>query len=95
MSKHTPGPWGQMSGMPTNVLGAGGIRVARCDFDGDFEHQQAHANARLIAMSPEMFEVLQAIASGGMSMYGSPTDMLEKFQDMACTVVAKVIREKE
>jgi hypothetical protein len=93
MSKHTPRPWGQMSGMPTNVLGAGGIRVARCDFDGDFEHPQAHANARLIAVSPEMFEVLQAIAGDGLSMYGSPTDMLEKFQDMARTVIAKVTGE--
>lgn len=50
-----------MAGMPTNVLGAGGLRVARCDFDGDFDNPEAHANARLIAAAPELLEACQAL----------------------------------
>jgi len=53
-TKHTPGPWSLMLGIPTNVLDSGGMRVARCDFDGDFGNSQAHANARLIAAAPDM-----------------------------------------
>ena len=96
MSKHTPGPWKtegfqQLVGKGTFygglIIGADDETiVAQCVMPND---------ARLIAMSPEMFDVLQAIAGDGLSMYGSPTDMLEKFQDMARTVVAKVTREKE
>ncbi len=58
-TKHTPGPWGHMAGMPTNVLSGSGLRVARCDFDGDFDHPTAHANARLIATAPEMLDALR------------------------------------
>jgi hypothetical protein len=50
-----------MAGMPTNILGAGGLRVARCDFDGDFNNPEAHANARLIATAPELLEALEYV----------------------------------
>ena len=56
--KHTPGPWELMSGMPTNVL-AGGLRVARCDFDGDFKSPEALANARLISAVTDLLASLK------------------------------------
>jgi hypothetical protein len=62
---HTKGPWGHMAGMPTNVLDAGGLRVARCDFDGNFDHPEAHANARLIAAAPELLEALRQFEKCG------------------------------
>lgn len=54
---HSPRPWSLMAGMPTNVLDHGGLRVARCDFDGDFDNLEAHANARLIAAAPDLLNV--------------------------------------
>ena len=61
MNGHSPGPWALMAGMPTNVLDTGGSRVARCDFDGDFDSPEAHANARLIAKAPAMLDELTAL----------------------------------
>jgi len=96
MSKHTPGPWGTPYFEQEEGYGNWWIHNGKIGFEEyavacTFSlNPKAEAGARLIAMSPEMFEVLQAIAGEGMSMYGSPTDMLEKFQDMARTVVAKV-----
>jgi hypothetical protein len=48
--KHTPEPWSYGGAIPTNVWGPSndGYRVARCDFDGDHENQEAQANARRI-----------------------------------------------
>jgi hypothetical protein len=54
-----------MAGMPTNVLGASGLRVARCDFDGDFTSPEAHANARRIVACVNACE-------------GLPTELIEK-----------------
>jgi hypothetical protein len=69
---HTPGPWTAMSAMPTNVLTQGGLRVARCDFDGDFAHPEAHANARLIAAAPEMLNALREADAGlGFALSGA------------------------
>lgn len=59
-AKHTPGPWYVMAGMPSNVLSAGGLRVARCDFDGNFDSAEARANAKLMAAAPDMFAALEA-----------------------------------
>ncbi len=50
-----------MAGMPTNVLDAGGCRVARCDFDGDATHSECAANARLVAAAPDMLAALHAV----------------------------------
>lgn len=61
MTAHTPGPWGLMSGMPTNVLDDSGVRVARCDFDCDLDHPEASANARLIASAPELLDALRDV----------------------------------
>lgn len=57
---HTPGPWGLMAGMPTNVLAASGIRVARCDFDGDFSHPETRANAEMIVRAVNSHDELVA-----------------------------------
>lgn len=91
MSKHTPGPWHTAGDQGVQIRNQRDQIAKVWTMRGD----EWKANARLIAMSPEMFEVLQVIAGDGLSMYGSPTDMLEKFQDMARTVVAKVTGEKE
>ena len=54
-------PWGVMAGMPTNVLDGAGLRVARCDFDGDFDNPQARANATLIAAAPDLYAALEFV----------------------------------
>lgn len=43
----SPLPWTLMDGCPWNVL-SGGVRVARCDFDGDTNHPETRINAALI-----------------------------------------------
>jgi len=54
----TPGRFTLMAGYPTNVLSEGGLRVARCDFDGDMDHPQAVANAKFFAAAPAVFDAL-------------------------------------
>jgi hypothetical protein len=99
MNKHTPGPWRywrcrvDSRAVPpmydyAQFANQEGVHVFRAPL-----LYLSEADARLIAVAPEMFEALQAIACDGLSMYGSPTDMLEKFQDMTRTVVAKVTWE--
>ena len=46
---HTPEPWsaGDSCMIMTNVF-SGGLRVARCDFDGDHENKEGISNARRI-----------------------------------------------
>jgi hypothetical protein len=53
-----PAPWDVMAGMPTNVLAASGIRVARCDFDGDFSHLESVHNAAFIVLARNAFDVM-------------------------------------
>jgi outer membrane murein-binding lipoprotein Lpp len=54
-------PWQPMAGMPPNILNDAGLRVARCDFDGDFAHSDAHTNAAyIVAASPDA--ILKLIA---------------------------------
>lgn len=64
MSKHTPGPWFRGE-IRTNVIGHGGIRVARCNFDGGFNGREdefeAECNARLISAAPELLEALEGL----------------------------------
>jgi len=47
---HTKEPWikDNHTGIPTNIFSEVGMRVARCDFDGDHESLEAQANARRI-----------------------------------------------
>lgn len=58
-TKFAKGPYSLMLGMPTNVLGPDGCRLARCDFDGDFDHPEAHANAKLFSAAPELYAALE------------------------------------
>lgn len=69
--KAPPGPWLPMAGMPTNIIGPNGQRVARCDFDGDFDDPRAVENARLIAAAPAMELALRMISLGIASIKGS------------------------
>lgn len=66
-----------MSGMPTNVVGDGGLRVARCDFDGDFDHPEARANATLITAAPDLLEALVGL----MAAMDSKVILAEQMQD--------------
>ena len=51
LPKITKGEWAGMAGIPTNVLAdTFGLRVARCDFDGDMDHPECRANAEFIAL---------------------------------------------
>jgi hypothetical protein len=54
-----------MASLPTNVLSYKGLRVARCDFDGDMDSPEAHANARLVSIAPAMFDYIDARAKDG------------------------------
>ena len=59
--KRTPGPWLPMAGMPTNILDSSGLRVARCDYDGEMDNPQCDANARLIAAAPDLLEACRNV----------------------------------
>lgn len=61
MSTRTTGLFTLMAGVPTNVLSDGGVRVARCDFDGDMDHPQAIANAKFFAAAPATLEALKTL----------------------------------
>lgn len=59
-TKHTPGPWKQhqTEGKTyASVRGVNNETVADC---GSRSDSQAHANARLIAVAPELLEVAKA-----------------------------------
>jgi len=58
-----------MAGMPTNVLDGAGLRVARCDFDGDFDNPQARANATLIAAAPDLYALLSRAVNAAWGDY--------------------------
>lgn len=46
MNEHTQGILVTGGTMPTNIFALNGLRVARCDFDGDETNPEAQANAR-------------------------------------------------
>ncbi|AGZ17497.1 hypothetical protein X824_gp023 [Escherichia phage 4MG] len=55
MSKHTPGPWSNDgTEVGTGILHE--IKIAKCCLVG---YEETRANARLIAASPEMLELLE------------------------------------
>lgn len=56
----TRGPWNLMHRIPTNVIGDKAYRVARCDFDGDFDHPEAIPNGKLIAAAVNLVRDLIA-----------------------------------
>ena len=59
MNKHTKGPWEQSKGNPTRIFDEKHtIVIADCYEDKNNE-QVSKANARLIASTPELLEVLK------------------------------------
>lgn len=63
----TPGTRHLMAGMPTNVLTDGGLRVARCDFDGTV-NAEAECNARGIVALHNSYPALAAAARMGLEL---------------------------
>lgn len=66
MSKHTPGPWSFDEGSEdvlVEALSKDRKRVVReiCHVLDDGEDAETKANLRLIALAPELFEVLEGI----------------------------------
>lgn len=89
---HTPGPWTLMDGMPTNVVTEGGLRVARCDFDGDFSSPEASANAHLVSAAPDLLAALKAARFQMTNQrYSKPRLGMEKECDMADAAIAKAM----
>lgn len=66
--KHTPGPW-HVTSMTLNlvVVGANGGAVARTDYAGTLDED----NARLIAAAPEMLDALERLLSVIEKRFGS------------------------
>lgn len=62
MSEHTPGPW---SVEPYDKYQKDIIIIEpRCSVDNDdVDHEEAEANARLIAAAPDLLEALQAVVA--------------------------------
>lgn len=58
MNKHTPGPW-TMHGPNVKANHEGGPWLADCDLG--VEILEAYANARLMAIAPDMLEELESI----------------------------------
>ena len=90
MSKFTPGPW-EVAYLDENeqaVVKAKHIEIATC-----WHHcvqsieQEMHANARLIAAAPEMYEVLRRIREG----CAFPEDDVQRaIRDVCRDILAKI-----
>jgi len=79
MSKHTPGPWGEMT-MSSNNLTIG-IGYPEGDDRDHFlaevtcgDPDELEANARLIAAAPQMLQALQALVLGMQYLHGNKAD---------------------
>lgn len=91
MGENSQLPWNRMSGgLSTNVM-SGGLRVARCDFDGDFDHPSAIANAELIVRCVNAHDSLVAALEKALIRIGyletgrmEPADC--KHEQCCCTV---------
>ena len=63
--EHTPGPWGYESKQnPTRVTATKGDTVAAV-YGGFVGSDEQHANARLIASAPEMYEYMRGRTADG------------------------------
>lgn len=63
MSKHTPGPWRTHLCDGTLVIDSDGVPVATTtgDYESEDEYAVMEANARLIAVAPDMLAALKAV----------------------------------
>jgi hypothetical protein len=60
-AKHTPGPWTISAVCTDEIIGEGGILVARAiqyGHDIIISHEERFSNARLIAAAPDLLEAL-------------------------------------
>ena len=87
----SPGPWDTMTGCPWNVLSYSGLRVARCDFDGDETHPQVAANAKFIAVAHEAIsQLLGQLANAEVLV-----DNLRNINDTAVETIATLEKRIE
>ncbi len=91
MSKHTPGPWGQL-GRKRNEHKTIPLRAIYCEalgyhvaFVSDDRDGETRANARLIAAAPDMLDMLKRLHKAG----GIWPDLLPALQ----AVIAKATGE--
>ena len=62
---HTQGPWRAReltSESPGTRIYKGTAEIATCHYGAPFDHQEAKANARLIAAAPELLAAMKWIA---------------------------------
>ncbi len=64
MSKHTPGPWHYMAGTHSHY-DSEGKAIARVYGPRGIDCSRRDANARLIAIAPEMYDYIASAASNG------------------------------
>jgi len=61
-TKHTLGPWSEEKTVLHYLIMAGDVRVATAEYQGDeraYARAQGYANARLIAIAPDLLEALE------------------------------------
>lgn len=78
---HTPGPWEVSHG--TRVYNAAGVMVVD---HGDVPRWEALANARLIAVAPELLALVDRLARAGSPM---PDKIAAEFIDQARALIVK------
>jgi hypothetical protein len=107
MSKHTPGPWYEDAGYICTKSDEGDFIILAemhstfgpDDYGVDqwrLEDDELDANARLIAAAPEMYELIQALATSTESGYASPMseaallDTLHQLQGQAKQLLTQI-----
>jgi hypothetical protein len=102
MSKHTKGPWicyaddglTEYNNFPS-IQNRHGVRPIRgIDPENDAEIEEVHANAFLIAASPEMYDALDAIASACALQSVSPLHAEEVFKMIGRTAATALAKAK-
>jgi hypothetical protein len=74
MSKHTPGPWGDVHGI---IQATNNYIIARIDAPVHLHNEITEANARLIAAAPDMLAALKEIIVGAKRGFPGCTAALE------------------
>jgi hypothetical protein len=101
--KYTPGPWriaGTATGYITNTGKGGRVQVAVVGAYDDkellpFNKERWDADARLIAAAPDLYEALDAIATGSfkgastLAINGNWQEMVQQFQNIARAALSK------
>ncbi len=94
MSKHTPGPWMVAKDNPRKVVSHSidGLDPLTGEnlVGGASEGPYAAANARLIALAPEMKEALESIAAVGVHEIHDFEAIAKRMQATALAMLAKL-----